>query len=59
MLARGGLLAIDLRAGQQVLRFEYRSRSLRIGAAISTLTLLAALGLLLVERRRRSASLPR
>jgi len=56
--ARSGLLAIDLPAGRQSLRLEYRSRSLRIGAAISILTLLAALGLLVIERCRRFHSLP-
>jgi hypothetical protein len=55
ILNSGGLLAVDLPAGKQTLRLAYRSRSLRIGAAISTLTLLLAVAVVVGERRRRVA----
>jgi hypothetical protein len=51
MLAHQGLLAISLPAGKQTLKIKYLSWPLRIGAALSTLTLLAGLGLSIFERR--------
>jgi hypothetical protein len=51
MLAHEGLLAISLPAGKQTLTTEYVSWPLRIGAAISIVTLLVGLGLWIAERR--------
>jgi hypothetical protein len=51
MLAHEGLLAISLPAGKQTLTIKYVSWPLRIGAAISILTLVVGLGLMIVERR--------
>ena len=51
MVEHEGLLAIFLPAGKQTLTIKYVSWPLRIGAAISILTLLAGLGLMLAEPR--------
>jgi len=53
VLTSGGLLAIDIPPGKQALRLAYRSRPFHTGLAISMLTLLVALMVLVDERRRR------
>jgi hypothetical protein len=52
--------AIALPAGRHTVRFEFRHRSLQIGAAVTITTLVIALGLLTVSvlRRRRQAHSP-
>jgi hypothetical protein len=52
VFSQGGLIAVRVPAGAQHLRLVYRSNALRVGAAISLLTCLAALTLYRHERRR-------
>jgi uncharacterized membrane protein YfhO len=45
------LRAVELGAGRHEVRFEYRPRSLAIGAALSLAGVVTALGLVLADRR--------
>jgi hypothetical protein len=55
VLAANGLFrAVFVRDGSHRVRFEYRSRSLHLGAAIAAVTAALALGLVLASRARSS-----